>query len=84
MLCLTSIRRMEAVGLKLYDVDTERGALMVRLGKDRLLPIGARACAWIAKYRDEVCLDDAARPSTPGKLGELVVTSRSFDAALGA
>ena len=48
---------MEVVNLKLHDVDCERGSLMVRLGKgakDRLVPIGGRACAWVARYRDEV------------------------------
>jgi integrase/recombinase XerD len=84
----TGIRRMEVVNLKLHDVDCERGALMVRLGKgakDRLVPIGARACAWVAKYRDEVrpllasghdehtlFLDDDGLPFEPGKLGNLV------------
>ncbi len=53
----TGIRRMELANLTLYDIDTERGTLMVREGKgghDRLLPIGARACAWIAKYLADV------------------------------
>jgi integrase/recombinase XerD len=91
----TGIRRMEVVNLKLYDVDTERGALMVRLGKggtDRMVPIGARACAWVAKYRDEVrpllaaapaeqtlFLDDDGLPFDPGKLGDLV--KRHLEAA---
>ena len=53
----TGIRRSELIHLSLYDVDTERGTLMVRLGKgrrDRLIPIGARACAWVARYVQEV------------------------------
>lgn len=53
----TGIRRSELVHLKLYDIDLERGTLMVRQGKgrkDRLIPIGERACAWIRRYRDEV------------------------------
>jgi len=53
----TGIRRSELIRLSLYDVDTERGTLMVRLGKgqrDRLIPIGARACAWVARYVQEV------------------------------
>lgn len=35
------------------DLDAERGTLMVRQGKgkrDRMVPIGERACAWIRKY----------------------------------
>lgn len=53
----TGIRRMELVNLKLYDVDTRNGTLMVRAGKgskDRMVPLGRRACTWIDKYRDEV------------------------------
>lgn len=53
----TGIRRMEAVNLKLYDIDLANGTLMVRQGKgkkDRMIPIGERACAWITKYLDEV------------------------------
>ena len=53
----TGIRRMELVNLKLYDLDLNNGTLHVRQGKgkkDRYIPIGERACAWITKYRDEV------------------------------
>jgi integrase/recombinase XerD len=53
----TGIRRMEVVNLQLYDIDKERGTLMVRLGKgkkDRMVPIGERALAWTEKYLVEV------------------------------
>jgi integrase/recombinase XerD len=53
----TGMRRMEAANLKLYDVDLSNGSVMIRGGKgnkDRLIPIGERACAWIRKYLDEV------------------------------
>lgn len=53
----TGIRRAELINLSLYDIDTERGTLMVRLGKgskDRLIPIGKRACAWVDRYLQEV------------------------------
>lgn len=53
----TGIRRMELVNLKLYDVDTRNGTLMVREGKgkkDRMVPLGQRACTWIGKYTDEI------------------------------
>jgi integrase/recombinase XerD len=49
----TGIRRLELIGLKLEDLDRERGFLMVRQGKgkkDRLIPIGKRAIEWIARY----------------------------------
>jgi len=52
----TGIRRMELINLKLYDLDRERGTLMVRLGKgkkDRMVPIGERALAWCDKYLRE-------------------------------
>jgi integrase/recombinase XerD len=55
----TGIRRHELANLELFDIDTERGTLTVRLGKgrkDRVVPIGERALGWIAKYLE------AARP----------------------
>lgn len=59
----TGIRRMELTKLSLQDVDRERGTLMIREGKgkkDRMIPIGERALAWIAAYRD------GARPELVG------------------
>jgi integrase/recombinase XerD len=53
----TGMRRMELIGLGVFDLDFERGTVMVRQGKgkrDRMIPIGERALAWIAKYRDAV------------------------------
>ncbi len=52
----TGIRRMEVANLLVYDLDAERGTLMVRQGKgrkDRMVPIGERAVAWIARYVNE-------------------------------
>jgi integrase/recombinase XerD len=49
----TGIRRMEVLNLSIYDLDTERGTLMVRQGKgkkDRMVPIGERAVAWLERY----------------------------------
>jgi integrase/recombinase XerD len=84
----TGVRRFELAGLKLFDVDIERGALMVRQGKgakDRLVPLGERACAWVDKYLREVrpelatsgddytlFLDDEGRAFEPGRLGDHV------------
>jgi integrase/recombinase XerD len=51
------LRRKELVNLSLYDLDQERGTLHVRQGKgkkDRMVPIGERALAWVRKYLDEV------------------------------
>jgi integrase/recombinase XerD len=53
----TGMRRMEVVGLTVYDVDLERGTVMIRLGKggkDRMVPIGERALSWIERYLEEV------------------------------
>ncbi|MES9906724.1 MAG: site-specific tyrosine recombinase XerC [Sedimenticola sp.] len=53
----SGIRRMELVNLTLYDVDLKNGTLMVREGKgkrDRMVPLGQRACTWIERYRDEI------------------------------
>jgi integrase/recombinase XerD len=53
----TGMRRMELAGLALYDLDVERGTLMIRQGKgkkDRMVPIGERALAWIEKYLGDV------------------------------
>jgi integrase/recombinase XerD len=53
----SGMRRMEISNLKLYDIDRERGTLLIRQGKgkkDRMLPIGDRALAWVLKYMNEV------------------------------
>lgn len=57
VLCSTGIRRMELINLHATDTDAERGTLMVRQGKgkkDRMIPIGTRALAWVARYREDV------------------------------
>ena len=49
----TGMRRAELTGLRSDDVDLARGTVFVRLGKgakDRVVPIGERACRWIEKY----------------------------------
>jgi integrase/recombinase XerD len=52
----TGMRRLELVSLKLWDLDLERVTVAIRQGKgkkDRLIPLGDRAAAWIRKYLDE-------------------------------
>lgn len=53
----TGIRKMELVNLKLNDIDLNRGTVTIFEGKwqkDRVVPIGDRACAWVKKYKEEV------------------------------
>jgi integrase/recombinase XerD len=53
----SAIRRFELRRLTIYDVDTKRGTLFVREGKgrkDRLIPLGERACRWVNRYLDDV------------------------------
>jgi integrase/recombinase XerD len=53
----TGIRRQEVVDLDVYSVDLEGGTLIVRQGKgkkDRMIPIGGRALAWVELYLEEV------------------------------
>jgi integrase/recombinase XerD len=53
----SGIRRMELVQLGLYDVNPCSGELAVRGGKggkDRIVPLGERAAAWLERYLEEV------------------------------
>jgi integrase/recombinase XerD len=53
----TAIRRTELCGLTVWDLNTELGTLLVRQGKgkrDRMVPIGDRAVAWVEKYLADV------------------------------
>jgi integrase/recombinase XerD len=64
----TGMRRKEAIGLDLYDVDCEREWVAIRHGKggkQRVVPIGARALAWIGKYVEEVRPELVVSPSEP-------------------
>ena len=84
----TGVRRMELVALTLFDLDVSRGTVMIREGKgkkDRMVPIGERALAWIKKYLVEVrptlvvppdggtlFLTVLGEPLSRNRLGELV------------
>jgi integrase/recombinase XerD len=53
----TAIRRAELCHLELSDLNAERRTLHVRKGKgnrDRVVPVGARALAWVERYLREV------------------------------
>jgi integrase/recombinase XerD len=61
------LRRMEITGLALYDIDLKRRLIVVREGKgrrDRVVPIGQRAAAWVEKYlleaRPQLLVADSA------------------------
>jgi integrase/recombinase XerD len=50
----TGMRRRELMGLQVFDLDRERGTVMIRQGKgkkDRMIPIGERALGWIDRYQ---------------------------------
>jgi hypothetical protein len=64
----TGIRRHELAGLDVFDIDAARGTLTVRQGKgrkDRTVPIGEHALAWVARYLDEARPALVAPPETP-------------------
>jgi len=53
----TGIRRGELLALAVHDVDEERRTVLVREGKgkkDRFVPIGERALAWVAAYLRDI------------------------------
>ena len=61
----TGMRRLEIVRLKLYDLQLDRGLLLVNQGKgskDRYVPVGARAAAWLRKYIEEARPQLAVEP----------------------
>lgn len=84
----TGMRRSELMNLKLHDIDPERGTLFIRQGKgrkDRMVPVGDRALAWITRYRDDIrpqyarepddgtlFLTNLYEPFTPNRLTQLV------------
>jgi integrase/recombinase XerD len=74
----TGIRRAECMALSVWDLDAERGTLMIRLGKgrkDRVVPIGARAVAWVERYLVEVRPGFVVEPDD----GTLFLTRDGFE-----
>ncbi len=57
VLYATGVRRSELRNIKVYDIDLDFGTVMVREGKgrkDRIVPMGERAIAWLQKYLGDV------------------------------
>lgn len=53
----TGMRRMELAKLGIYDIDVKRSIVYIKEGKgnrDRVIPIGERALAWLERYKLEV------------------------------
>jgi integrase/recombinase XerD len=51
----TGIRRLELIHLTVHSIDAERRTVMIRQGKgkkDRMIPIGERALAWVESYKE--------------------------------
>jgi integrase/recombinase XerD len=83
----TGMRRSELMGLSLFDLDRERGTVMIRQGKgkkDRMIPIGERALGWIDRYLERsrpdlvvgrnnatLFLTNAGESFTPDRLTQL-------------
>lgn len=56
LLYSTGLRRTEVTRLAIYDVNLNRRLVFVREGKgkkDRMVPLGERAAAWVIKYLTE-------------------------------
>ena len=84
----TGLRRQELLRLAPGDIDWDRGTIMVRQAKghkDRMIPIGDRALAWLKKYIEEVriayviepdhkpiFLNNCGRPMTLNRLTQMV------------
>jgi len=63
----TGMRRMELAKLSIYDIDVKRSIVYIKEGKgnkDRVIPIGERALAWLEKYKLEVRPELVVEPDT--------------------
>ena len=87
VLYATGLRRMEIVGVAIYDVDLARGLLWVchgKGGRERVVPLGDRAMAWLDKYltearpqllatdTDALFLSDYGEPIQPHQVADKV------------
>lgn len=84
----TGMRRAELAALTVADWNRERGSLSIRQGKggrDRTVPVGARAASWLGRYLESVrptlvhdpnegtlFLTDYGEPFLKNRMGDLV------------
>lgn len=83
----TGMRRQELIELQRQHLDVERGIVAIRQGKgkkDRFIPIGERALAWVQKYLADVrpeletadihtlFLDEAGQKMDPHRISRAV------------
>lgn len=89
----TGLRRMELAALARYDIDLNRQLVFVRAGKgakDRVVPLGERAAAWVDKYLiearpqliaadlDALFVTDYGEPISPAWLADKVKRYMKF------
>lgn len=77
LLWATGLRRAEVSRLLLHDVRAEVGTVFVSKGKgskDRVVPVSARALAWVKRYVDEA----RARLVVPPDSGVLFLSEAGF------
>lgn len=89
----TGLRRMELAALARYDIDLNRRLVFVRAGKgakDRVVPLGERAAAWIDRYliearpqllaaeTDALFVTDYGDPISPAWLADKVKRYMKF------
>jgi integrase/recombinase XerD len=80
LLYSTGVRRQEARNLSIFDLDFVHGVVRVRQGKggkDRVVPIGERALAWVRRYLD------TARPCLVANASDTALFLNRFGQRLG-
>ncbi|MBF0548527.1 MAG: site-specific tyrosine recombinase XerC [Candidatus Riflebacteria bacterium] len=73
----TGVRRKELLRIKCQDLDMKHGILLIRDGKgnkDRIIPVGERAIAWINKYLKDIRPHLVVEPDN----GTLFITREGF------
>lgn len=86
----TGMRRSELTGVEVGDLDSARGLVVVRRakgGRQRVVPIGARALAWIGRYlrvaRPRLAIAGDAGPLFVTEVGERMSGARLTDVVRG-